>query len=477
MSVRNSSAAYLERLRGGDRLSFGEQGSMILRLSIPAILAQLSNIVMQYIDAGMVGRLGANDSASIGLVASTTWLFYGLTYAAGTGFTVRIAHRIGAGDERSARNIVRTGLICVTALSVLLMALGAAISAFLPTWLGGEQAIRHGASRYFLIFALSLPFVQLNSTVVGMLQCSGNMKLPGMMEIIMCVLDVIFNFIFIFPTQNYNIFGTQVTLWGAGLGVTGAALGTALSEIVVSVFLLWYLLFRSPTLRLRRGEKTVFSKDELVTTVKIAWPVALERIITGTAYIAFTRIVSPLGTIAIAANSFSITAESLCYMPGYGIGSASTTVIGQALGAKRYDMTRRLGRMSVWMGVIFMSVSGILMYMFAPTLIGFLSPDESIRALGAQILRIEAFAEPMYAASIVATGVFRGAGDTKVPSGLSFVSMWLIRIPLAYALSLSFGLPGVWTAMCIELCIRGVLFILLLETRFRRRADRGLYTV
>ena len=475
--ARNSSAALLKRMTDGGAMSARDRLSMIVRLSIPAILAQISNIIMQYIDASMVGRLGPGDSASIGLVASTTWLFFGLGNAAATGFTVRIAHLIGAKDERAARNTVKTGLLCIGGFSLLMLTAGAAISSFLPAWLGGEEALRGGASSYFLVFALSMPFVLLNIAALGMLECSGNMKLAGGAQIAMCALDVVFNFFLIFPTQNYNIFGAQVRLWGAGLGITGAALGTALSEAVVALFMLWYLLFRSGPLRLRRGERMTFSMQELRTTLKISLPVAVEQIITCTSYIAFTRIVSPLGTIALAAHSFSITVESLCYEPGYGIGAAATTVIGQSLGARRFDLTKRLGRMCVLLGVLCMTVGGVLLYIFAPALIGFLSPDESVRALGTEILRIEAFAEPLFAASIVATGVFRGAGDTVVPSALNFISMWVVRIPLAYILSLSFGLQGVWAAMCIELCIRGVLFITLMATRFRRRADSGRYVI
>ena len=119
-----------------------------------------------------------------------------------------------------------------------------------------------------------------------------------------------------------------------------------------------------------------------------------------------------------------------------------------------------------------MAASGALMYLLAPQMIGVLSADAQIRALGTQILRIEAFAEPLYAASIVASGVFRGAGDTVVPSVLSLVSMWGVRIPLAAFLAPRFGLPGVWCAMCVELCVRGLLFTLLLETRFCRRMQK-----
>lgn len=472
---KNQRTSLLSQMRNGEPLPLNRQLLLIIQLSIPAILAQISSIVMQYIDASMVGRLGANDSAAIGLVSSSTWLFGGLCMAASTGFTVPIAQKVGANDMVGARKLVRLGLVCVTTFSGILLLCGAAISRYLPVWLGGAPEIRQNAMWYFLIFVLSLPFVQLNSTTAGMLQCSGNMRVAGSLEIVMCVLDVIFNALLIFPAGEHTVLGLTFRLPGAGLGVLGAALGTALSEVVTTLLLLLYLLVRSDTLHLRRGEAFRFSAAALKNAVKIAVPVAIEQIITCAAYIMFTRIVSPLGTIAIAANSFSITAESLCYMPGYGIGAAATTVIGQSLGAKRYSLTRRFGWLTTLFGVAVMSVGGALMYLLAPQMIGLLSVDPQIRALGTQVLRIEAFAEPMYAASIVATGVFRGAGDTTVSSVLNFISMWVVRIPLAALLAGSYGLPGVWTAMCIELCVRGALFLALLATRFRKRTMQGRY--
>ena len=185
-----------------------------------------------------------------------------------------------------------------------------------------------------------------------------------------------------------------------------------------------------------------------------------------------TRIVSPLGMAAVAANSFSVTAESLCYMPGYGISSAAVTLIGQSIGARRYDVMKKLAWLTVGFGMIMMACTGILLYIFAPWMIGLLSPDPVIQELGTKVLRIEAFAEPMYAASIVASGVFRGAGDTLVPSCMNFFSMWFVRLPLAAFLSMKMGLAGVWIAMCIELCIRGILFLIRLCGKRWYRIER-----
>lgn len=459
----------LEKMKNGETLSLYEQLLLIVRLSIPAILAQISSIVMQYIDASMVGQLGANDSASIGLVSSSTWMFSGLCMALSTGFTVQIAQKIGARQEREARATVKTGLLCAFLFSMLLLAAGVLISRPLPHWLGGEEAITSKASAYFLVYALAIPVMAINSIASGMLQCSGNMKLPGLLHIFMCLLDVLFNTILIFPSRTVQLFGKSFPVWGAGLGVTGAALGTALAELVVAVLMLYFLLVRSESLHLRREERFVFSKQDAKKAVRIGLPVAAEQLVTCGAYIAFTAIVAPLGTIAIAANSFSITAESFCYMPGYGISTAATTIIGQCIGAKRKRLTHRFGWLLTLSGILMMTVTGAVMYLVAPQMIGLLTPDPDIRRLGTEILRIEVFAEPMYAAAIVASGVFRGTGDTVVPSVLNFISMWLIRIPLAAILSQSSGLRGVWFAMCAELCVRGFLFLLLLATRFRKR--------
>ena len=177
------------------------------------------------------------------------------------------------------------------------------------------------------------------------------------------------------------------------------------------------------------------------------------------AQIMTTVIVAPLGIVAIAANSFAIIAESLCYMPGYGISEAATTLVGQSLGANRIRLLKRFANITVWSGMLIMGVMGVLMYVGAPQIIGVMTPVEEIRMLGIGILRIEAFAEPMFAASIVAYGVFVGAGNTFVPSLMNFGSIWGVRLTLAAWLAPTMGLRGVWLAMCIELCFRGAIFL------------------
>ena len=447
----------LLELRKGNPLALRQQIALTLQLSFPAIMAQISSIVMQYIDAAMVGQLGRDASAAIGLVASSTWLFGGLCRALVVGFSVMVAQRIGAGEEKDARNLVKQGLCSGFVFGLLIAAVGAAIAGGLPHWLHADNSICPGASSYFLIFALSLPFVQLNRLAVGLLQAGGNMRTPSMLLVLMCGLDVVFNSLLIFPTRQIGVF----TLPGADLGVIGAALGTALSEIVVAIILCICLL-RSPMLGLRKGERLQFVPVQLRRAFRLGVPVAIEQAVMSSAQVVTTRIIAPLGTVAIAANSFAVTAEALCYMPGYGVQSAAVTLIGQSVGAKRKDLVTRLGWVTVLLGMGVMLIASALMYMLAPWIIGLLSPDRQVVLLGTQVLRIVVFSEPLFGASIVSAGVFQGAGSSLLSSVLNFVSMWGVRITLTLLMVPRWGLQGAWIAMCIELCFRGLLFLFFL---------------
>lgn len=440
-------------------LSYRQQAGLVLRLSIPAILAEISSIVMQYIDAAMVGSLGKNATASIGLMSSSTWLVGGICISAAMGFSVQTAHNIGAKDAAAARDVLRQSLL-ITSLTALFLSVSCVlISHSLPHWLGGEEAICQDASRYFFIYACALPAVQLRQLGGSMLQCSGDMKTPSFLNALMCVLDVVFNYFLIFPSGTVQAGGLRIALPGAGMGVAGAALGTALSEAVTAAAMLYMLCVRSETMRLTRKGSWALNPQCMKKAVRIALPMAFEHGIVSGAQIVSTKIVSPLGTVSVAANSLAVTAESLCYMPGYGVASAATTLVGQSIGAREKEQARGFARLSVLLGALMMSVAACVMFVFAPQMFAVLTPDQTVRRLGVKVLRIEAFAEPMFACSIVAAGALRGAGDTLVPSVMNLLSMWGIRITMAAFLAPRIGLTGVWIAMCVELCIRGALFL------------------
>ena len=449
----------LGNIRAGQPLSLAERVRLTLMLCGPAILAQLASVLLQFIDASMVGSLGAGPSASIGLVSTSTWLCGGFCIALAQGFSVQVAHRLGANDPAGARNVMREGMLVVTLFSLLLGLLAIGVSGPLPRWLGGEEAIRSDASAYFLIYASFMPAMQMCFFGATMLQCSGDMKIPSLLDIMMCVLDVIFNFFLIFPTRDMTLFGAVVTVPGAGMGVRGAALGTGLAEVITAILTLYFLLVRNRDLAIvHRPGSFIPSKETIKKAFDITGPLWVQNLVMRGAYIASTLIVAPLGAVSIAANSFAIIAESFCYMPGYGMADAATTLVGQSLGASRKDMARSFAYITTALGMGLMVLLAVVMYIFAPSVMSLLSVDADVVALGARCLRMEAFAEAGYAVSIVAFGACVGAGDTKIPTLLNLISVWAVRITLAILLTPKYGLMGYWIAMLIELNVRGALF-------------------
>ena len=451
----------LAYIREGRTMTRSEKLRLIVQLSVPSILAQISATVMFFIDYAMVGHLGEKATASVGLVETTTWLMGGLGMAVNMGFSVQVAHFIGANDFENARRVLRQSLTCSFIWSLILSMAAVAIHSYLPFWLGGTADIAHDASLYFMYIGVFGIFFQMEGLGASMLKCSGNMKIPSALNIMMCCLDVAFNYFFIYIMD---------------LGVVGAAYGTGMAELITAVLMLYFLLVRSDMLHLfkrteereksneergKRGEHSFRPTADVVRTAfKIGAPMGLQHLLMGSAQIVGTIIVAPLGTVAIAANSMAITVESLCYMPGFGIAEAATTLVGQGIGAGQRLLTRSFAYMSVGLGIAVMTFMGVLMFIFAPELMAMMSPVEQIVSEGAAALRIEAFAEPMFAASIVCNGIFLGAGDTLKPAMMSLASMWGVRLTLAYWLSQSHGLRGVWTAMAVELTFRGLIFLI-----------------
>lgn len=436
----------LEMIRLGQEMTRRDKFNLIVRLSIPSVLAQITSTLMFFIDAAMVGSLGAEASAAIGIVETSTWLMFGLSAALAMGFSVQAAQFIGANDMKQAKNVFRQGITCISVISLILTALCLAIAPFLPYWLGGNEDIASDASWYFGICAASIPFMMIGRLSSSMLKCSGNIRIPSVISILTCVNDVIFNYIFIY------IFG---------LGVVGAAIGSGLAYVVACGIETWYAATRSKEISIA-SEKGSFRPEwrYIRNAAKISLPMAAQYIMIDGAQIVSTMIVAPLGTISIAANTLAVTAESLCYMPGHGIGEAATTVVGQSIGAGRNKLCMSFARISLAFGMAVMALMGIIMFFTAEPLMAILTPVDDIIQLGAGCLRIEAFAEPFFAAALVSNAILLGAGDTVKPAIISLCSMWFVRLTLAASLAPQYGLYGVWIGMAIELTVRGLVFLL-----------------
>ena len=448
------------QMRRGEQVPLRHTMQVVLTLSIPSILQQIVVTAVEYIDAAMVGHIGASATASIGIVSSSTWLMHGMLAGLYMSFAIQVAQYLGADRQDDARGVLRQSMIFNLVVGLAAAAFGIGISRFLPGWLGAGPSLQADASAYFAIWSASLPFLMIMGTYSSMLRSSGDALTPGLISVLTCVLDVIFNFCLINPTREMVVFGRTMTVWGLGWGgVPGAALGTALATAISGVLTLAILLLRDGPLCIHKPGSWHITKACLQNLWKVGAPLAAERAVLSSAQVLLIRIVSGLGTTAIAANSLGVSAESLCYMAGYGIQDASLALVGQAVGANRRDMAKNFSLAVHRHGHRHHGADRCWHVHFCAKPDGYFTADAAVIALGAQVLRIEALAEPMFGASIVASGAMQGAGDSTGCFVLNLVSMWGIRLTLASLLAPHFGLVGVWMAMSFELTMRGVLFL------------------
>ena len=454
-------------MRHGETIAWKDQAKLVVALSIPAVLEQLVMTMMSYIDTAMVGSLGYLATASIGVVASTIWLVNGIVNAAAVGFSVQIAQYLGAGREKDSRNVFCQAIVFNLLFGIALAVLATILGQFLPTLLGAEESLRPHARAYFCTVAMFLPFSMASAMYSAISRCSGNVLIPSLMNVGMCVLDVIFNALLIYPTRRIG----GVTVWGAGLGVRGAALGTGLAQAFVGAALLLILVRRRGPMHLRGNESWKLTRVCMRNALTLATPAALERITLCLAQIVMTAVVASMGPVSVAANYVAVQTESICYLPAYGVAAAATALVGQSIGAGRADMAERFAKLTTAFGFAFVVVTSVLLFACAPDLTRLLTSEAEVVALSSHVLRIVAFAEPLFAVSIVVIGALRGAGDGKGPFWISTASMWGIRVATVLLFTKSFGVVGVWVTMAVELSLRGIFFLVrLLRGRWIKTA-------
>lgn len=434
-----------------------EQAGEVARLAGPAIAENLLVTLVQYVDTAMVGSLGAVATAAVAVNASPMWLLNGIMTSIGVGGMALASRFFGAGERQNAQRVCAQMAACALALSAFLMGLVWAISDALPVWMGAEMQVARLASDYIRIVALGFIPNYMGIVLANALRAVGDMRTPMLLTAAANVLNVIGNFLLIFPTRPVSWGGFEWTWWGAGLGVRGAAISTALSTSVSGALMLTALCRRDQQIRLRlkymRPQRALLRR-----MFRVGIPAALERVAINVGQMIFARIVASFGTAQLAAHHLAITVESLGYMPGFGIQAAATSLVGQSLGAGDAARAERYGRICNRLGLLCMCVASMLMVALAHPLMALFTSDAKVQQIGARLLYFCAAEEPFFGVAIVMSGALRGAGDTRVPFYISLCTMWCVRLVVAYlfGILLGFGIYGAWAGMVADLAVRGV---------------------
>jgi len=414
----------------------------VLTLAWPTMLEQLMQTAVQYIDTAMVGSLGTAATAAVGSTLTVNWLIGSTVSAFGVGFLAQISQAFGAGEEKRARSVAAQSVLAVAVLGVLF------------------TALRPLASRYF--FVLYLPMLPRTALILfsTVLRAAGDTRTPMRVGVRLNLINVVLNFLLIYPARRVTLLGLTVPIWGAGWGVVGAAAASALSFVYGGAAITLALLRHgrvSP-----RGCSLRPDGAVLGPCLRIAFPNMLQRFGTSLGYVAFAAMINALGETATAAHTIANTVESAFYIPGYGMMSAAATLTGNAIGAGDEGRRRDTARLIFLCEIGMMLLSGALLFAFAPPMVRLFSRDETVVALGSTVLRMVALSEPFYGVSIVIEGMLQGAGRTTAPFAFNLAGMWGVRIVGTFVCTrlLGLGLVSAWGCMIGHNMLLFALFLL-----------------
>lgn len=439
---------------------FWQDMRMMMALAMPVIIEQILQTAVQYADTAMVGRLGADASAAVGLTTSVNWLVNSLLMGAGVGILASVARASGAGDEKKVQETAMQAVILALIVGTAETVIFVSVSRRLPVWLGAEPQIWEEAGRYFFIISLPVLFRAVNIIFSSALRGVKDTKTPMIVNLCVNILNIVLNFVLIYESRMMAVGNMEIKIFGAGFGVAGAAAATAISQTIGGIVM--GIVFMKNRRFGLRGHKIHYKREVMRQCINIGIPVAMERSMTCLGHVVFTGLVTSLGTVPFAAHSIALTAEQAFYIPGYGLQGAVSTVVGNTIGEKDAKKLKRLSWMFIGTSFVLMLVMGTVLFIFARQMMGLFTRDTAVIAAGTTVLKIVAVSEPVFGVMIIMEGIFQGAGDTKMPFVFSLVTMWGVRICSTFVgiHYFDFSLSAVWICMVADNICRCTLMVI-----------------
>lgn len=421
----------------------------LIYLSIPTILEQLLSTLLQYVDTAMVGHLGEQATASVSITTTISWLVGSISSAFGVAVLAIISRSIGENDINKIKEMSKLTARIVFVVGFVLTIISISLSPFIPAWMQAEEGVRKQAGIYFFIISIPLVFRAASTIYGAAIRAAQDTKTPMIINMLANILNVILNYIFIYVFD---------------LGVTGAAIGSALSYVLAGT--LMYMKFKHKNIFNYKRERINISKELISETIKLTTPVLGTSIVSCLGYTFFAGMVSGMGTVIFDAHSIAVTAETIFYIPGYGIRTATSAMIGLAYGEGDSEKYNKIKRLSILITVGMMFVTGLTLFFVSYPLMTLFTNSSRVATLGADMLKLVAFSEPFFGLMVVSEGIYYGLGKTKYPFVVESVCMWGIRLLFTFLgiKFFDFGLREVWFCMIADNVTKAImLFIPLLK--------------
>lgn len=417
---------------------------IILALAIPAMIENLLQTLVGFVDTLFVAKLGLAEVAAVGVTNAILAVYMAIFLAFGVACSSMIAKSVGAGDMERASAVARQSVILSAVVGVLFGLVTLFFAKPILLIMGAEPDVLKEAVIYFRIVAVPAVLIALMTILGSILRSAGDTKTPMKVGLWVNLIHIVLDYVLIFGISSIG-----------GGGIAGAAWATVAARFIGVVVL--YAFLRKTKLAFSFRTKP-HTNGLSMPLLKLSWPVAVERLIMRLGQVLYFGLIIRIGADVYAAHMIAGNIEIFVYMPGYGLAVAATTLVGQHLGADRQQDAYRYGLLTTGVAVVIMAIGGTLLYVLAPLTAAWFTDQTDVIEMVTTALRIVAFAMPFLAIGLVITGALQGAGDTKSPMYSTAIGMWLIRVVGVYVLGiyLQMGIAGIWLAYAIDLLIRAV---------------------
>ncbi|MDY3060210.1 MATE family efflux transporter [Fusobacterium sp.] len=411
------------------------------------------------IDIMMVGGLGAEAIAAVGLTNQPKFVLLAMIFSLNVGVTAIVARRKGAEDFKGANSCLKQSIILSFIISLIMAISGYIFANEIMLFAGAGEDVINDSVAYYKILMVSIVFTSLSLTINAAQRGVGNTKISMRTNVVANIVNLIFNYflingVWIFPR----------------LEVRGAAIATTLGSIVGFLMSVFSVYYNTRILDLRGKGNWKFDKATMKAFLSISGSSVVEQVFMRIGFFSFAIIVAALGTIAFATHQICMNVINLSFCFGDGLSAAAASLVGQNLGARRPDKAKIYGKTGQRMAFIVSTVLFFVFILARKQIIMLFNSEEHIVSLGGMIMIIIAFTTHAQTSQTVYNGCLRGAGDTKFVALISFISIALIRPGLAWILCFpaNLGLKGAWIALFADQTMRYILG--------KKRFDSGKWT-